>query len=156
MKNLTLTSLILTAITAISLASANSVFAETANLNIKMKPLNNTKGNLVYSLYNSEGSYARQTDELQTKTIPVVDAKGADGAAHVKISDLPPGLYAFTVFHDENANNELDKNWLGKPQEMFGISNIERTLWSEPNWDEVSFEIKSGENKELSITLKYQ
>ena len=37
--------------------------------------------------------------------------------------DLPPGVYAVAVVHDENANAKLDTGFLGIPREGIGASN---------------------------------
>ena len=36
---------------------------------------------------------------------------------------IPRGIYAVSVFHDENMNGKLDKNHLGAPKEGYGTSN---------------------------------
>ena len=38
-------------------------------------------------------------------------------------TDLPAGVYAVSVFHDENMNQKLDKNFVGVPKEEYGASN---------------------------------
>lgn len=48
--------------------------------------------------------------------------KKAAGTELSFIVDLPPGKYAFAVYHDLNSNNKLDKNWVGYPSEPFGFS----------------------------------
>lgn len=46
----------------------------------------------------------------------------ATGAELSFFFDLPPGKYAFAVYHDTNSNNKIDKNWVGYPSEPFGFS----------------------------------
>ena len=48
-------------------------------------------------------------------------------SAICQFNDIPPGTYAIAVFHDENANGKLDKNFLGIPCEGYGASNNVRT-----------------------------
>ena len=38
------------------------------------------------------------------------------------VEDLPPGRYSVSAIHDENANGDLDRNFLGMPSEGAAIS----------------------------------
>lgn len=53
---------------------------------------------------------------------PVCSARFAPGEALV-LPDVPPGDYAVAVYHDENGNGELDKNFIGIPREPVGFAN---------------------------------
>jgi len=46
------------------------------------------------------------------------------------------GQYAIKVFHDENANGELDINFLGIPKESYGFSNHARGRFGPPPFAE--------------------
>ena len=37
--------------------------------------------------------------------------------------DLPIGEYSVAIYHDMNANNLFDRNWIGYPKEPFAVSN---------------------------------
>jgi len=64
------------------------------------------------------------------------------------------GVYAFSVLDDENGNGELDKNFIGLPQERFGFSNGAKAgLFGPPDYPECTVEIKQGDNK-LNICLQ--
>ncbi len=45
----------------------------------------------------------------------------ASGGAVVSV-DVAPGVWAFTVIHDEDDNGALNTNWLGMPSEGVGAS----------------------------------
>ena len=49
------------------------------------------------------------------------------GVVEITIPDLPAGDYAVVALHDENANKQLDRNWLGVPVEQWGMSKIDDT-----------------------------
>jgi uncharacterized protein (DUF2141 family) len=70
-----------------------------------------------------------------------------------KISDIPYGDYGIAVFHDENKNGKIDKNFLGIPQEPYGFSNNMRIALGPPSWDKSKFVVK-GALTELSIEVK--
>lgn len=56
-----------------------------------------------------------------------VDA--AQGVVNIEFQDVPPGEYAFAVFHDENANGQLDLSATFLPKEgmAFGKDAMGRT-----------------------------
>ncbi|MGB1242482.1 MAG: DUF2141 domain-containing protein, partial [Chitinophagales bacterium] len=56
---------------------------------------------------------------------------------------------AVSVYHDENENWELDRNWIRIPKEMFGFSNNAKAKFSPPSFEECSVDI-SGSQSEVS------
>jgi uncharacterized protein (DUF2141 family) len=58
---------------------------------------------------------------------------------------LAPGKYALGAFLDENANRDLDRNWLGMPKEPWVLSgNVRLTLPVPPAFGDVSFDYPGG------------
>jgi uncharacterized protein (DUF2141 family) len=121
-----------------------------ATLVVTLSPVNNNRGPILYSVYDNEEAWNKQDRPRLEGAVP-----SQEGEVGIQLT-LAPGTYAFTAFHDENSNGNLDTNFLGMPKEFFGISNITRTLWSQPAWDEVKFDIAEGEPRELKILLKLQ
>ena len=70
-------------------------------------------------------------------------------------ADVPPGTYAVAVMHDENSNGKLDKSFIGKPVEGYGVSNNHTYALQSPEWAESKFEVKSGQKVKLAIELRY-
>src|SRR5579875_2911301 len=54
---------------------------------------------------------------------------------------VPPGRYGVAVIHDENANQKLDRNFLGIPKEGFGFANNPRVLLSAPSFQAASTDV---------------
>jgi len=52
---------------------------------------------------------------------------------------ISPGPYAMAVFHDENANNDLDRNIFGIPSEGTGASNDAHNMFGPPGYDDARF-----------------
>lgn len=68
--------------------------------------------------------------------------------------ELPYGDYALTVYHDENANNILDRNPLGMPTEPFGLSNNARpSFLGPPDFESAQFQFRAA-SKRLIITVE--
>jgi uncharacterized protein (DUF2141 family) len=121
-----------------------------ANLVVTLSPINNNHGPILYSVYDNEESWSKQDDALVDGSVPSVE-----GEVTIQLT-LQPGTYAFACFHDENSNGRLDTNILGFPTEYFGISNITRKLWSQPQWSEVKFDIAPDQVVDLHVLMKLQ
>jgi len=67
---------------------------------------------------------------------------------------LPDGVYAVSVFHDENMNERLDKNFMGVPKESYGASNNPKKKMGPPNFDEAKFQL-SGTEQSVEIKLMH-
>ncbi|MEE2690360.1 MAG: DUF2141 domain-containing protein [Pseudomonadota bacterium] len=61
--------------------------------------------------------------------------------------------YAIGLYHDENANNHIDKGAFGIPTEPYGVSNNPRMRFSAPTVEESRFSVASG-GTYLEIKLK--
>jgi uncharacterized protein (DUF2141 family) len=59
--------------------------------------------------------------------------------------DMPYGKYSIKAFHDENGNNRLDTNLLGKPTERYGFSNNARGCYGPPPFSATAFAINTPE-----------
>ena len=76
-----------------------------------------------------------------------------DGRAVAEFDSLVQGIYAVTVFHDENRNRRFDKDWLGIPREAWGGSNDLRPWARAPRFDEARFNVAAGSH-DITINLK--
>lgn len=65
---------------------------------------------------------------------------------------LPAGNYAVDVYHDENANQELDKNLVGMPTEKYGFSNNPSATFGPPAFKEQLVKL----DKDRTIEIKLQ
>lgn len=52
--------------------------------------------------------------------------------------DVPCGDYAIKLYHDENMNQDLDKNFLRIPTEQYGFSNCPGCILP-PKWEKAKF-----------------
>ena len=114
---------------------------------VHLPNIQNSKGNLVYAFYADEVSFNVRKNEYRAGVI-----KAVKGQFQINVSGFSPGFYAFTVFHDENENGELDF-WWKVPLEYVGISNINGKIKDDPKWDEVKFEIKKNTLNEISVRM---
>ena len=57
------------------------------------------------------------------------------------------------IYHDANANSEMDTNWIGMPKEGVGVSNPAKARMGPPKFEDALIEINA--DTEFRIPLKY-
>ena len=75
------------------------------------------------------------------------------GTTKVEVPDLPFGMYAISIYHDENNNGKLDTNFMKIPKEPYGFSNNARGMFGPPKVKEVQFSFSTME-QEIMIEIK--
>lgn len=128
-----------------------STHEETYSLTIKVEGLRNSNGEVLFALYNKDGSIPDEKYEKYFKKgISKINDKGI---ASFTFSNLPQGSYAANVLHDENKNGKIDKKFmLPIPKEGIGFSNYESIgLSNRPNFPKASFLVKSNMGKVIKI-----
>jgi uncharacterized protein (DUF2141 family) len=130
------------------------LFAQDAgsSLTIRIVGAKSSKGQIAIAVFNGEAGFPGD----KSKTVRTLQA-GIDPQtliAQVTLKNLPRGVYAVAVFHDENMNGRLDKNVLGIPKEGYGASNNPRKSMGPPKFAEAKFQLDQPE-KVLEIKLLY-
>lgn len=105
-------------------------------LHVEITGIQSTEGVIYVALWNNSENWLK-TDPLLGYEIPA-DAE----SKKLIIRDLEPGVYALSVIHDENHNQEFDSNFLGIPIEPFGFSNNVRKRFGPVSYEAASFTIK--------------
>ena len=115
---------------------------------VKVDGLKKVQGNIGVMLFNqAEGFPDNEDNAFASKVIQVKNSSPT-----IVFDDLPPGRYAVSLIHDVNGNRDLDKNFIGIPTEPFGFSGNKSIFSGLPKFDEVSFELNTGQ-KESRIKL---
>ncbi|MEX2379879.1 MAG: DUF2141 domain-containing protein [Vicingaceae bacterium] len=70
----------------------------------------------------------------------------------IELDELPYGEYAIALVHDVNANQKLDKNFLGVPSEPFGFSKVEKVYFGPPKFEEAKIKL-SSKQQTIAINL---
>ena len=126
-----------------------NIKVDTYSLTAKVIDLNNSKGTVIFSLYNKDGTIPDEKFKkyYKTKTVSIIDKK-----AEVTFTNLPQGFYAVTILHDENNNKKIDKKFmLPLPEEGVGFSNYDDFgLSNRPNFKNANFKLI----KDATITVK--
>ncbi|ALC16837.1 hypothetical protein DSOUD_2070 [Desulfuromonas soudanensis] len=122
----------------------------TANLTVAIGGFRNSQGVALVSVFRSSRGFPDETSEAVANRRAMI----ANRRAMVVFEDLPCGIYAVTVHHDENDNGRMDRNWLGIPREGHGASKDPQGLFGPPNFPESSF-LLTSEDLTVKIFLRY-
>ena len=125
--------------------------ASTGVLTIKVTGVRNAKGKIGVALFQGEAGFPDGSKALRKQQAEI---DGRSQSAEVVFRDLPPGIYAISVLHDENMNGKLDKNFLGIPQEGYGFSNNPGKKMRAANFDEAKFSLNAPEQT-IEVKLIY-
>lgn len=112
----------------VGMLSAYNMVAQ-GKLELTIKNIKEVKGTIRVSLFNNENDFLKQA--VVSKVVKVSAAE-----ASVVFDNLRPGEYAVSVIHDVNGNQELDKGFMGIPQEPYGFSNDARGKFGPPSYEE--------------------
>jgi len=108
-------------------------------VDVNIHGVRNAEGKVIIAVFDSEERYSESSDAFQ---LVVLDA--VEGALTTALCDLPSGAYALSVFHDEDADHELDLGRLGIPREGYGFSNGVRPRMGKPGFDKIAFQVNAG------------
>ena len=109
----------------------------TYTLTVHVDGVNSEGGNIGVLVFNNDKGWPE--DRFAALKDIVVDAH--PGTVIVKIPGLPAGNYALAIAHDVNKNHKVDKNWIGKPKEQWGMSNNPHALIKAPAFSKAQFKI---------------
>ena len=130
--------------------ATTTVFAAPANthtVTVVVEGVRGAEGVVGIGLYDANSPWP-------DKPIHFVQATKVDGQSSytLVLTDIPAGTYAVSVLDDLNANNEMDTNVFGWPQEGFAFSNNRGpTLLGAPSFETCAFEVKSDVRQTLNM-----
>ena len=115
---------------------------------IKINNVSKDRGIIWIGLYDSADTYLIKEKSILKK----IDVS-QKGYHEMVVDSLPYGTYAMALFHDVNANGEMDRNLLGIPSEPYAFSKKPKSKWRLPKFDEVKFDF-SQDVQEIDTKLK--
>jgi uncharacterized protein (DUF2141 family) len=121
------------------LAFSSNISFSQFKLEIEITGIRNNDGNIMLQLFNSD-------EKVITQEI----GKVKDYKCTFLIANLQPAKYAVRYYHDENMNNKMESNLIGKPTEGYGFSNNVIGKFGPPPFEKWLFELKG----DMKIVLK--
>jgi uncharacterized protein (DUF2141 family) len=124
-----------------------SIFPATeTGLHVKVLGLKSNDGNIILGVFKNNGSFPTIGEQYKGYELQIKDKK-----ASIWIKDLPKGTYAIGICHDLNSNNKMDKNFIGFPQEPYGMSKNVRGYLSNPTFAQASFYFDGSMTLEIKV-----
>jgi len=129
----------------------SSSFAQktTYNLDIEIKGLKNTNGQLMISLSKGKEGFPHNN---YYKQLYFTDFTSPD--FNLTIKDIPNGNYAVSLLHDEDSNGKMTRNLIRIPKEGFAFSRNYKVVLRAPKYKEANFEIDTIK-KPIVIKIQY-
>ncbi|MGL2993968.1 DUF2141 domain-containing protein [Flavobacterium sp. TSSA_36] len=119
-------------------------FAQTTSLTVTVTGINNNAGKLTAEVYNSKGTFLKSAFKTTSSSIK-------SNTATVVFNDLPKSDYTLMVYHDENSNGKLDKNFIGMPKEAVACSNNAKGFMGPPKFEDAKFSLVA--NSKITIKM---
>lgn len=117
-------------------------------LTVVVEGIDDKDGNMGMLVFNSPKGWP---DDRQTALKDIAIPAHA-GTMTMTVPGLPAGEYAVALVHDVNKNHKLDKNFMGKPTEQWGLSNNPHAVLKTPSYDSCKFTLKG----DMEIHIKMQ
>lgn len=121
----------------------NAQIVSGQDITIKVTNIDSNKGKVLVAIYDSEDSFL---NERFKGTISKINQNSCE----VTFKNVAQGVYAISLFHDENSNGKMDSNFLGIPKEDYGCSNNAVGFIGPPKWEDAKFEVK---DKSITQTI---
>lgn len=123
---------------------------ETYSLTVDVSELRNSKGTVLFALYNREDAFP---DEHYKKYFKKLTGEIVNGASTVTFKNLLEGKYAVSLLHDENNDGKIKKGII-LPKEGIGFSNFRSIgISNKPTFSKTSFSVLS--DKKIKINIIY-
>ena len=123
-------------------------FAQNANdLTIKVSGYKSLGGTIFIALYNSEENYMNVS---KASFLGMLVPK--ELTESYTFHQVPDGIYAATLFYDENGNGKLDRRFFGIPKEKIGFSNNAKGFFGPAKFRNAKF--NHNAIQEISVTLE--
>lgn len=110
-----------------------AAWASAAPVHFEVRNLRSNLGSIEISLFAEPAAWDRQVASQILSIRPLAGTTAALDA------DLPPGEYAFFLYHDVNDDGQLQRSIFGMPQEPYALSNGVVLRLSKPRWEEMKF-----------------
>ncbi len=118
-------------------------------LTVDVRLTEGAHGDLAYLIFCSATGFPGERDKaIRHGFLPI-----PPGAMQMNFhADLPPGVYAVSLYEDLNGNHKLDHNFLGIPREPVGASNNPPGRMGPPRYRDCCFRV-GAQPKEITIMM---
>ena len=101
-------------------------------------------GRINLGLFNDSSNWLTSDDIPFVRVVPTL---GHVDTMVITIEEVPVGIWAISLYHDLNQNNQLERGVLGLPAEPWGMSNNAIGTMGPATFKQASFEVRSPETR---------
>jgi uncharacterized protein (DUF2141 family) len=123
--------------------------AMAADVTVTIDQIESAQGKVYVTLWGSKETWLDDQKSLQN-----IGESAAVGSVTFVMHDVAPGRYAIATFHDENANGQMDFNFIGYPTEGYAFSRDIRPFLSAPSFESCAFDV-GIDDAALTIHMVY-
>lgn len=116
------------------LLSSSAVAQGAGNLTVEIDGFQNEAGQALIAVHADKSTFLKRKEPFR-RAISKIENR----AASVTFENLPYGPYSVSVFHDENANMDLDAHLGLIPKEDYGFSNNVWKKYGPPKFKDTLF-----------------
>lgn len=117
---------------------ASTLPALAADITVEIQPLPSSEGMVMVSLFDRPAGFPSGVSYGQQIA---ASRQVAGQPLRLVFTQLPPGRYALSAYHDKDGNGKLGTNLMGIPNEPMGFSNNAKASFGPASFDSAAFEV---------------
>jgi len=110
---------------------------KTADITVIITDITMIHGKINIALYNKSNDFLQQEKRFEGVILEV-----NSNEIKYTFKNIPLGEYAIAIYHDENSDGKLTKNFIGLPAEGTAFSNNIRPHFGPPKYDDAKFNLE--------------
>ena len=118
------------------------------DIHLEISNMKNYKGQILIALFDRKDSFPQPDVTYKKAILKKID----DSVMKYTFKNIPKGIYAITLVHDENSDGKMNTNFLGMPKEGYGVSNNPKNMFSPPSFKQGKFKL----NKTITFKIFMQ
>lgn len=134
----------------VTILFTNPFFAQNGIVKVTVTGIENTNGFIQIGIYSNKETFPIFGKEIQGAELKPT----TKGSLDYTFKNLKTGNYAIAIWHDENKNHKIDKNFFGAPKEKYGFSKNIYGTFGPPNFEKVSFTVTNDKIVNLTINIE--
>lgn len=139
---------IIVIVCSLLLASNYAVFSQDGAIRVHISGFDEIEGKVSIGLFSSPEGFPKKSNDRIGTALEINDS-----TVSYTFSALKSGEYALAIYHDENSNGELDRNFLGIPSEDYVFSNYATGSFGPPSFEDAKFYLEDSLEIKLDLSL---
>ncbi|GAA0872283.1 hypothetical protein GCM10009117_14300 [Gangjinia marincola] len=105
------------------------------SVSVEVSKIDSSEGTIMLALYANPDNF------LTDKVFKGGKIAAKKGTVTYTFDNVPDGVYAISLYHDENSDGKLNTNMVGIPKEDYAASNNAKGSFGPPKWADAKFEV---------------